>query len=81
MKNKRKNNKGISLIVLVITIIVIIIIATSVILSINNSNPITSAKQATLKNDVEVLQSSYTLYITNKMAEKNENIIGNMWIV
>ena len=48
--------KGISLIVLIITIIVIIILAVVVILTISKNNPVSSAKEATFKEDMASIQ-------------------------
>jgi hypothetical protein len=58
--------KGISLIVLVITIIVIIILAGSVILSLSQNTPITSATEAAFKTTVEAYNSQLTMAISKK---------------
>ena len=62
-KEKTKNNftklthkRGISLIVLIVTIIVIIILAAAVILTITKNNPVSSAKEATFKEDMANIQ-------------------------
>ena len=49
MKTKKK---GISLIVLIVTIIVIIILAAVIILTINQNNPLNSAKEAVFREDI-----------------------------
>ena len=75
-KLKSKNNftkltdkKGISLIVLIITIIVIIILAAAVILTISKNNPVSSAKEATFKEDVTAMQDELSMYISKKYAD------------
>ncbi len=61
-----KRKKGISLIVLVITIIVIVILATSVILSLADTNVIEQANEASFKANIESYNSELTLAISNK---------------
>ena len=75
-KEKPKNNftklthkKGISLIVLIITIIVIIILAAAVILTISKNNPVSSAKEATFKEDVTSIQDELSMYLSKKYAD------------
>jgi hypothetical protein len=63
---KMKNKRGISLIVLVITIIVIIILAGSVILSLSQNNPITSATEAAFKVNIDSYNSQLTMAISKK---------------
>ena len=58
--------KGISLIVLVITIIVIIILSGSVILSLSNNNPITSATEAAFKQSAQEYNSALALYLASQ---------------
>ena len=79
-KLKSKNNftkltdkKGISLIVLIITIIVIIILAAAVILTISKNNPVSSAKEATFKEDVTAMQNELSMYISKKYADNPTN--------
>ena len=76
MKKERNSNftklthkKGISLIVLIITIIVIIILAAAVILTISKNNPVSSAKEATFKEDVAAMQDELSMYISKKYAD------------
>ena len=73
-KEKQRNNftkltykKGISLIVLIITIIVIIILAAAVILTITKNNPVSSAKEATFKEDMASIQDELSMYISKKI--------------
>ena len=75
-KEKQKDNftklthkKGISLIVLIVTIIVIIILAAAVILTITKNNPVSSAKEATFKEDVAAMQDELSMYISKKYAD------------
>ena len=75
-KEKQKNNftkltrkKGISLIVLIVTIIVIIILAAAVILTISKNNPVSSAKEATFKEDVTSIQDELSMYLSKKYAD------------
>ena len=75
-KEKQKNNftklthkKGISLIVLIVTIIVIIILAAAVILTITKNNPVSSAKEATFKEDVTAMQDELSMYLSKKYAD------------
>ena len=66
---KLTHKKGISLIVLIITIIVIIILAAAVILTISKNNPVSSAKEATFKEDVTAMQDELSMYISKKYAD------------
>ena len=75
-KEKQKNNftkltrkKGISLIVLIVTIIVIIILAAAVILTITKNNPVSSAKEATFKEDMASIQDELSMYLSKKYTE------------
>ena len=75
-KEKQKNNftklihkKGISLIVLIVTIIVIIILAAAVILTITKNNPVSSAKEATFKEDVTAIQDELSIYLSKKYTD------------
>ena len=75
-KEKQKNNftklthkKGISLIVLIITIIVIIILAAVVILTITKNNPVSSAKEATFKEDMTSIQDELSMYLSKKYTD------------
>ena len=66
---KLTHKKGISLIVLIVTIIVIIILAAAVILTITKNNPVSSAKEATFKEDVTAMQDELSMYISKKYAD------------
>ena len=75
-KEKQKNNftklthkRGISLIVLIVTIIVIIILAAAVILTITKNNPVSSAKEATFKEDVTAIQDELSMYLSKKYTD------------
>ena len=75
-KEKQKNNftklthkRGISLIVLIVTIIVIIILAAVVILTITKNNPVSSAKEATFKEDVTAMQDELSMYLSKKYTD------------
>ena len=75
-KEKQKNNftklthkRGISLIVLIVTIIVIIILAAAVILTITKNNPVSSAKEATFKEDVTAMQDELSMYLSKKYTD------------
>ena len=61
--------KGISLIVLIITIIVIIILAAAVILTITKNNPVSSAKEATFKEDMTSIQDELSMYLSKKYTD------------
>jgi len=73
--NKKENftklthKKGISLIVLIVTIIVIIILAAAVILTINKNNPVSSAKEATFKEDMASIQDELSMYLSKKYTD------------
>ncbi len=62
----KKQKIGISLIVLVITIIVIIILAGSVILSLADNNPVSTANEAKFKTNVEQYNSELGMVISSK---------------
>ena len=75
-KEKQNNNftkltqkRGISLIVLIVTIIVIIILAAAVILTITKNNPVSSAKEATFKEDMANIQDELSIYISKKYTD------------
>ena len=75
-KEKQKDNftkltqkRGISLIVLIVTIIVIIILAAAVILTITKNNPVSSAKEATFKEDMSNIQDELSMYISKKYTD------------
>ena len=75
-KEKQRNNftklthkRGISLIVLIITIIVIIILAAAVILTISKNNPVSSAKEATFKEDMTSIQDELSMYLSKKYTD------------
>src|SRR5574344_168784 len=65
MKKYMKEKEGISLIVLIVTIIVMIILASTVILTLNQNNPIESAKEAAFKSDISNIQDELSVYISN----------------
>ena len=54
---------------LIITIIVIIILAAAVILTISKNNPVSSAKEATFKEDVTSIQDELSMYLSKKYAD------------
>ena len=66
---KLTQKRGISLIVLIVTIIVIIILAAAVILTITKNNPVSSAKEATFKEDVTAMQDELSMYLSKKYAD------------
>ena len=66
---KLTQKRGISLIVLIITIIVIIILAAAVILTITKNNPVSSAKEATFKEDMANIQDELSMYISKKYTD------------
>ena len=75
-KEKQKNNftklthkRGISLIVLIVTIIVIIILAAVVILTITKNNLVSSAKEATFKEDMVSIQDELSMYLSKKYTD------------
>ncbi len=65
----RKNNIGISLIVLVITILVIIILTGALILNLVNNNPILQVEKATFLNDIRSFQNELSLYIVEQFSD------------
>ena len=93
-KEKQKNNftkltqkRGISLIVLIVTIIVIIILAAAVILTITKNNPVSSAKEATFKEDMANIQDELSMYISKKYTDdplsfekSNVNLSGDSMV-
>ena len=66
---KLTHKRGISLIVLIVTIIVIIILAAAIILTISKNNPVSSAKEATFKEDMTSIQDELSMYISKKYAD------------
>ena len=66
---KLTHKRGISLIVLIVTIIVIIILAAAVILTISKNNPVSSAKEATFKEDVSNIQDELSMYLSKKYTD------------
>ena len=66
---KLTHKRGISLIVLIVTIIVIIILAAAVILTISKNNPVSSAKEATFKEDVTAMQDELSMYLSKKYTD------------
>ena len=93
-KEKQKDNftklthkRGISLIVLIVTIIVIIILAAAVILTITKNNPVSSAKEATFKEDMANIQDELSMYISKKYTDdplsfekSNVNLSGDTMV-
>ena len=93
-KEKQKNNftklthkRGISLIVLIVTIIVIIILAAAVILTITKNNPVSSAKEATFKEDMANIQDELSMYLSKKYTDNplsfeksNVNLSGDSMV-
>ena len=68
-KAKLTHKRGISLIVLIVTIIVIIILAAAVILTITKNNPVSSAKEATFKEDMTSIQDELSMYLSKKYTD------------
>ena len=66
---KLTHKRGISLIVLIVTIIVIIILAAAVILTITKNNPVSSAKEATFKEDMTSIQDELSMYLSKKYTD------------
>ena len=66
---KLTHKRGISLIVLIVTIIVIIILAAVVILTIKKNNPVSSAKEATFKEDMTSIQDELSMYLSKKYTD------------
>ena len=54
---------------LIITIIVIIILAAAVILTITKNNPVSSAKEATFKEDMTSIQDELSMYLSKKYTD------------
>ena len=93
-KGKQKDNftklthkRGISLIVLIVTIIVIIILAAAVILTITKNNPVSSAKEATFKEDMANIQDELSMYLSKKYTDNplsfeklNVNLSGDSMV-
>ena len=67
--NTKDSKKGISLIVLIVTIIVIIILAAVVVLTISKNNPVSSAKEATFKEDMTSIQDELSMYLSKKYTD------------
>ena len=74
IKIKCKNEKGISLIVLVITIIIMIILFSAIILAMTSNSPIDSAREAKLRNDLQVIKERYQLAHSQAGIKYNGNI-------
>ena len=68
---KLTQKRGISLIVLIVTIIVIIILAAAVILTITKNNPVSSAKEATFKEDMTSIQDELSMYLSKKYTDNS----------
>ena len=84
---KLTQKRGISLIVLIVTIIVIIILAAAVILTITKNNPVSSAKEATFKEDMANIQDELSMYISKKYTDdplsfekSNVNLSGDSMV-
>jgi Tfp pilus assembly protein PilE len=84
---KLTHKRGISLIVLIVTIIVIIILAAAVILTISKNNPVSSAKEATFKEDVSNIQDELSMYLSKKYTDNptsfdksSVNLSGNSMV-
>ena len=84
---KLTHKRGISLIVLIVTIIVIIILAAAVILTITKNNPVSSAKEATFKEDMANIQDELSMYISKKYTDdptsfekSSVNLSGNTMV-
>ncbi len=72
MKNKRKNNNGITLIALVITIIVLLILAGVTIATLTGENGIlTRASQASEQTEIAEEKEQLSLAYTGVLADKN----------
>ena len=54
---------------LIVTIIVIIILAAAVILTISKNNPVSSAKEATFKEDMASIQDELSMYLSKKYTD------------
>ncbi len=74
MKTNKKQEQGISLIVLVITIIVMIILAGAIILSLNNSSVIGRAEEAVIKSDVASLREKLQVILADNKLNAIEDI-------
>ena len=84
---KLTHKRGISLIVLIVTIIVIIILAAAVILTITKNNPVSSAKEATFKEDMVSIQDELSMYLSKKYTDNptsfeksNVNLSGDSMV-
>ena len=80
---KLTQKKGISLIVLIVTIIVIIILAAVVILTVGNSNPVESAREAKFKADIQTFRDDLALSIskdyTSQGGQRNNTFSGKTY--
>ena len=72
---------------LIITIIVIIILAAAVILTISKNNPVSSAKEATFKEDMSNIQDELSMYLSKKYTDNptsfdksSVNLSGNSMV-
>ena len=77
MKIKRKEKRGISLMVLVITIIIMIILAAVVILSLNSSNLVSKANEAKGKSDIANAQDLATTAYAEWMLDDGDTTLQN----
>ena len=68
---KLTQKRGISLIILIVTIIVIIILAAAVILTLTKNNPVSSAKEATFKEDMTSIQDELSMYLSKKYTDNS----------
>lgn len=75
---KLTHKKGISLIVLIVTIIVIIILAAVVVLTINKNNPIESAKNAVILQDINNMQEIINVKAGKNKLENGRGITGKL---
>lgn len=69
MYNVSKNKLGISLITLIISIVIIIILTGAVLLNLITNSPIELAKEATILNNIDTVQSSLELLRLKVMSE------------
>ncbi len=80
MKVLKRDNKGITLIVLVITIIVLLILTTAIIQAMNGKGIIDKAKEAinkwNIENEREVLQLNVEAYFISRYNNNDEKKLG-----
>ncbi|MBR5227762.1 MAG: leucine-rich repeat protein [Clostridia bacterium] len=77
----KTNKKAISLIVLVITIIVLAILATTVIITLSNTNIIEQANQAAFRADMATYKTAAQVYIASEMARNKTGDDSNINLV